>query len=183
MLAETFEPTSLSWNLPRAAAYLHGVTGSKGASGDPERDIWLSFSDDALESSMDEGGAMGVNDRLETPCHPGGYVRRNVIEPRNLTVMDAASLLDVTRQTLFDFLDEKTGLSPDLALRIETVFGVEMDTLMEMQTQFDIAEARKRLQNVQSELAAKARSPMPAQEAQAARAVPRTIIRRGPALG
>jgi hypothetical protein len=58
-----------------------------------------------------------------------------------------------------------------------------MDTLMAMQTHFDIAEARRRLQNVQSELAAKARSPMPAQEAQVARAVPRTIIRRGHALG
>ena len=45
----------------------------------------------------------------ENPCHPGGFVRRNVLEPRNLTVMAAASLLNVTRQTLSDFLNEKAG--------------------------------------------------------------------------
>ncbi|MCJ2048194.1 HigA family addiction module antitoxin [Methylobacterium sp. J-070] len=75
---------------------------------------------------------MSMSYRLENPVHPGGYVRRNVIEPRDLTVMDAASLLDVTRQSLSDFLNEKSDLTAELALRIEAVFGVEMDMLMEM---------------------------------------------------
>jgi addiction module HigA family antidote len=121
--------------------------------------------------------------RLENPGHPGGYVRRNIVEPRNLTVMDAAGLLDVPRQTLFDFLNEEAALSPELALRIETVFGVGMETLMEMQTQFDIADVRKRCQNLRSELAAKARSHLAASEAQETSAPPPTIIRRGHVFG
>jgi addiction module HigA family antidote len=128
-------------------------------------------------------GIIAMSYRLENPGHPGGYVRRNIIEPRNLTVMDAAGLLDVPRQTLFDFLNEEIALSPELALRIETVFGVEMETLMEMQTQFDIADVRKRCQSLQSELAAKARSHLAASEAQDASAPPPTIIRRGHAFG
>jgi antitoxin HigA-1 len=118
--------------------------------------------------------------RLQNPGHPGGYVLRNVIEPRDLTVMDAAGLLDVPRQALFDFLSGKAPLTADLALRIETVFGIEMETLMGMQSQFDIAEARKHLQHVRSELAAKRRVPTPA-SAQAEDAPMRTIVRRGSA--
>jgi antitoxin HigA-1 len=126
-----------------------------------------------------EEDTMGVRYRLEHPCHPGGYVRRNIIEPRDLTVMDAASLLDVPRQALFDFLNEKSGLTPELALRIEAVFGVEMETLMAMQTEFDIADARRRFHTLPSELAARARSPVATAESSEADAhVPR-IIRRG----
>ena len=117
--------------------------------------------------------------RLQNPGHPGGYVLRNVIEPRNLTVMDAASLLDVPRHALFEFLNEKEPLTAELALRIETVFGIEMETLMEMQSQFDIAEARKQFQALRTELAAKVRAPMAGSAHPADEPQQPTIIRRG----
>lgn len=126
---------------------------------------------------------MGMSYKLANPGHPGGYVRRTIIEPRNLTVMDAASLLDVPRQALFDFLNEKSGLSPELALRIETVFGVEMETLMELQKQFDIAETRRRFRALPGELAAKAISHRVAPEPHEVSAAIPTIIRRGHAIG
>jgi addiction module HigA family antidote len=97
---------------------------------------------------------MSITYQLENPGHPGGFVRRNILEARNLTVMAAASLLGVTRQALSDFLNEKTALTADLALRIETVFGCSMETLMELQTRFEIANARKHQAEIQSELAA-----------------------------
>ncbi|SDN98171.1 addiction module antidote protein, HigA family [Methylobacterium phyllostachyos] len=121
--------------------------------------------------------------RLANPGHPGGYVRRNIIEARDLTVMDAASLLDVPRQALFEFLNGKTGLTPELALRIEAVFGVEMETLMEMQTHFDIAEARKRYRDVWSELVVKAKLARVASKPNDPGAVPQRIMRRGHAFG
>ncbi|MCJ2016534.1 HigA family addiction module antitoxin [Methylobacterium sp. E-065] len=117
--------------------------------------------------------------RLQNPGHPGGYVLRNVIEPRDLTVMDAASLLDVPRHDLFDFINEKAPLTAELAFRIETVFGIEMETLMEMQSQFDIAEARKQFHALRIELAAKARDPMAGSAHPAAELPQPTIIRRG----
>ena len=120
---------------------------------------------------------MSMSYRLENPVHPGGYVRRNVIEPRDLTVMDAASLLDVTRQSLSDFLNEKSDLTAELALRIEAVFGVEMDMLMEMQTQLDIARARKRFPNIRSDLAGMARTHADASQTRPADAEPLTIVR------
>jgi len=41
-------------------------------------------------------------------------------------------------------LNGKAGLSGNMALRMEKAFGVKMDTLMRMQSSYDIAQTRKR---------------------------------------
>jgi addiction module HigA family antidote len=82
--------------------------------------------------------------RLKNPVHPGSFVRAEVIEPLALSVTEAAGVLGITRTALSTFLNERSSLSPDMAIRIEKAFGVRMDTLMRMQNSFDIAEARKR---------------------------------------
>jgi antitoxin HigA-1 len=82
--------------------------------------------------------------RLKSPPHPGGFVRTEIIDPLELSVTQAAEVLGVTRPALSAFLNERSSLSPEMALRIEKAFGVSMDTLMRMQNSFDIAEARKR---------------------------------------
>ena len=82
--------------------------------------------------------------RLKSPAHPGGFVRAEIIEPLALNVTEAAHVLGITRTALSTFLNERSSLSPDMAIRIEKAFGVRMDTLMRMQNSFDIAEARKR---------------------------------------
>ena len=82
--------------------------------------------------------------RMKNPAHPGGFVRAEVIEPLRLSVTDAAKALGVTRPALSAFLNQRANLSPDMALRVEKAFGVSMDTLMRMQSSFDIAQARQR---------------------------------------
>jgi addiction module HigA family antidote len=82
---------------------------------------------------------------LKNPCHPGAFIRRNIVEPRNLTVMAAAALIGVTRQALSDLLNEKTSLSAEMALRLEKAFGFKMEAMMEMQKQFDIAKVSWRV--------------------------------------
>ena len=78
------------------------------------------------------------------PPHPGEFIREELIEPLGLTVTDAARVLSVSRPTLSTLLNENSGLSADMALRIEKAFGLEMDTLLRMQNAYDIAQARKR---------------------------------------
>lgn len=85
-----------------------------------------------------------TNFRMKNPPHPGSFVRAEIIEPAELSVTAAADVLGVTRPALSNFLNEKAALSPDMALRIEKAFGVSMDTLMRMQSSYDIAQARKR---------------------------------------
>ena len=81
---------------------------------------------------------------MKNPPHPGGLVRREVIEPLGLTVSDAAGILGVSRQALSLLLNERTDLSSEMALRIEKAFGPKMDHLMRMQLAFDLAKQRER---------------------------------------
>ncbi len=81
---------------------------------------------------------------MKNPPHVGGLIRREIIEPLGLSVTEAASVLGVTRQALSNFLNERTALSSDMALRIEKAFGPKMDHLMRMQLAFDLVEARRR---------------------------------------
>lgn len=82
--------------------------------------------------------------RMNSPAHPGGFIRHEIIEPLGLSVTTAAQALGVTRATLSTLLNERAHLSPEMALRIEKAFGVSMDTLMRMQNSYDIAQTRKR---------------------------------------
>ncbi len=56
----------------------------------------------------------------------------------------ASAALQVSRPALSSLLNGKAGLSGDMALRIEKAFGVKMETLMRMQSAYDIAHTRKR---------------------------------------
>ncbi len=81
---------------------------------------------------------------MKNPPHPGGVIRRQVVEPHGLSVTEAAGVLGVTRQALSLLLNERTDLSPEMALRIEKAFGPKMDHLMRMQLAFDLARQRQR---------------------------------------
>jgi len=85
--------------------------------------------------------SLGVS--MKAPVHPGGFVQEEIVEPLGLSVTRAATVLGVTRGALSAFLNERADLSPEMALRLEKAFGVSMETLMRMQTSYDIARARK----------------------------------------
>jgi addiction module HigA family antidote len=81
---------------------------------------------------------------MKNPPHPGDFIRTEIVEPAGLSVTAAAAALGVSRHALSSLLNGKTGLSGDMALRIEKAFGVGMDTLMRMQSAYEIAQTRKR---------------------------------------
>src|SRR6266704_6265592 len=81
---------------------------------------------------------------IKNPPHPGDFIWTEIIEPASLSVTAAAAALHVSRPALSSLLNGKAGLSGDMALRIEKAFGVKMDTLMRMQSAYEIAQTRKR---------------------------------------
>src|SRR5438477_2577896 len=81
---------------------------------------------------------------MKDPPHPGDFIRTEIIEPADLSVTAAAGALRVSRPALSSLLNGKADLSGEMALRIEKAFGVKMDTLMRMQSAYDIAQTRKR---------------------------------------
>ena len=78
------------------------------------------------------------------PPHPGELIRTEIIEPLGLSVTAAAKVLRVSRPALSSLLNGKADLSGDMALRIEKAFGPKMDTLMRMQSAYDIVCTRRR---------------------------------------
>jgi len=81
---------------------------------------------------------------IKNPPHPGDFIRTEIIESAGLSVTAAAAALRVSRPALSSLLNGKADLSGEMALRIEKGFGVKMDTLMRMQSAYDIARTRKR---------------------------------------
>jgi len=82
------------------------------------------------------------------PCHPGEFIREEVIEELGLSIGRAADVLGVRRATLSDLLNEKAGLTPEMALRLEKAFGLSMDTLLRMQAWHDATRMRENADQV-----------------------------------
>ena len=81
---------------------------------------------------------------MHDPAHPGEIVREECLKPLGLTVTAAAEALGVTRKALSDLLNGHSGVSPDMAIRLEQVFGSTADSWLRLQLQRDLWEARQR---------------------------------------
>jgi addiction module HigA family antidote len=79
---------------------------------------------------------------MKNPPHPGGIVLRQCIEPLGLTITDAAAL-GVTRNTISELVNEKRGISPEMAVRLSKVFGGTEDGWLVQQAQYDLAQVRR----------------------------------------
>ena len=80
--------------------------------------------------------------RMKTPSHPGRLVA-DELEFLGLSVAEAAKGLGITRQQLYRIIRGESGVSPDVALRLEQAIGSTADTWLRMQASFDLAEARQ----------------------------------------
>ena len=78
------------------------------------------------------------------PPHPGGIVKRQCLEPLGLTVTRAAEGLGVTRQALSELVNERTGISVEMAIRLSKAFGSTPETWLGMQMAWDLWQARDR---------------------------------------
>jgi antitoxin HigA-1 len=80
---------------------------------------------------------------MKSPAHPGLIVRHDCLEPLGLTVTAGAKVLGVTRQALNNVVNGKSGISPEMAIRLSKAFGSTPETWLHMQLAYDLAEARK----------------------------------------
>ena len=80
---------------------------------------------------------------MKNPPHPGRIVRQDCIDALELTVTKAAELLSVTRQTLSNLVNEKAGISAEMAIRLEKLGWSTADHLMRLQAAYDLAQARR----------------------------------------
>ena len=88
---------------------------------------------------------------MHNPCHPGEIVKYECLEPLGLSVTRAAEGLGITRQALSDLINEKSGVSVDMAIRLSKAFGSTPETWLGMQMAYDLWQARERAENIQVE--------------------------------
>jgi antitoxin HigA-1 len=81
---------------------------------------------------------------MKNPIHPGLIVRHDCLEPLALSVTEGARVLGVTRQALNNVVNGKSGISPEMALRLSKAFGSTPETWLQMQLAYDLAVARKK---------------------------------------
>jgi addiction module HigA family antidote len=81
--------------------------------------------------------------RMHNPPHPGEIIREFCIEPQNLTVTEAAHALGVTRKTLSALLNGRSGISPEMALRLSKVFGRTPEGWLRLQLQFELSKTEQ----------------------------------------
>lgn len=78
-------------------------------------------------------------DPKRPPTHPG-YVVGMEIEELGLTITEAAGRLRVSRRTLSELVNQRRGMSPEMALKLGRFFGNGTELWMTMQTRFDLWE-------------------------------------------
>ncbi|MGD0072758.1 MAG: HigA family addiction module antitoxin [Candidatus Binataceae bacterium] len=81
---------------------------------------------------------------MRNPPHPGLSIRHDCLEPLGLTVTEAAKALGVTRQALNNLLNGKSGISPEMAVRLAKAFGSSAETWLGIQMDYDLAQVRRR---------------------------------------
>lgn len=81
---------------------------------------------------------------MKNPPHPGEILREDIIEAHGLTITAAAKQLGLSRTaTLSDLLNGHSSVSPEMALRFEKAFGLDMEFLLRLQVAYDVAQQRK----------------------------------------
>jgi len=82
---------------------------------------------------------------MHNPPHPGEIIRDFCIEALNLSVTDAAVAHGVSRKTLSSLLNARSGISPEMALRLSKVFGRSPEAWLKLQVQFDLWQTQNRV--------------------------------------
>lgn len=80
---------------------------------------------------------------MHNPPHPGEVLKKLCIEPLGLTVTDAAKGLGVSRKTLSTILNGKSGISPEMAVRLSIAFNTSSESWLNQQSQYDLWQAEK----------------------------------------
>jgi addiction module HigA family antidote len=79
---------------------------------------------------------------MKNPPHPGELVADNLAE-LNVTITGAAEALGVTRQQLHKVISGRSGISPEMAVRLEKAIGSTADTWLRMQMAYDLAQVSR----------------------------------------
>jgi antitoxin HigA-1 len=86
---------------------------------------------------------MGI--QQHNPPHPGGFIKRNYLEPFNLGSNEVADKLQVSHSTFNRLINEKSDVSPEMALKLSKVLGRSAESWLAMQDNFNLWKAKQEI--------------------------------------
>lgn len=87
---------------------------------------------------------------IHEPLHPGIIIKDVLIDNTNLTISEAAERLGITRTTLSRLLNQHSGVSLEMALRLSKLLNTSIDVWVNLQTQYDIWNVKKHAKNIEN---------------------------------
>lgn len=85
---------------------------------------------------------------MHDPPHPGEHVRHDCLEPLGLTVTKAAEILGVSRKALSELVNGRSGISPEMAIRLSKAFGGSPEVWLRMQLSYDLWHTQRRASDI-----------------------------------
>lgn len=89
---------------------------------------------------------------FDRTMHPGLLVRQECLEKHGLNVTDAARVLGVDRQTLSNLLNARSGISPEMAIRLEKAFGTPAREWLMRQLDYELTQAMHKADTIDVQL-------------------------------
>ena len=86
--------------------------------------------------------------KMYNPPHPGEIIREDCLKALDLSVTEAAKGLGVTRKALSELLNGHSGVSPEMAIRLEKAGWSTAETWLRMQMQHDLWQARQKAKSI-----------------------------------
>jgi len=78
--------------------------------------------------------------RMHNPAHPGELIKNNFLEHSDLCQSEIARRLQVNPATFSRLIQGKASVSAEMAIRLSQVLGLDAETWLNMQAQYDIAQ-------------------------------------------
>ena len=88
---------------------------------------------------------------MHNPPHPGEVLRELCLEPLGVTVTAAAQSLGVSRKALSELLNGKSGISPEMAVRLSIAFDTTPESWLTQQMHYDLWRAEKKRKSLHVE--------------------------------
>ena len=83
--------------------------------------------------------------KMHNPPHPGEVIKELCLEPLGISVTDTAKGLGVSRKTLSAILNGRSGISPEMAIRLAKAFDTTPESWLNQQMQYDLWMAEQNL--------------------------------------
>lgn len=89
---------------------------------------------------------------MHNPPHPGLIVKRILIDSAGISVTDAAKALRVGRVTLSKIINQKSAISPEMAVRLSLALNTSSEMWINMQSMYDLWQAEKKRKQLKGDI-------------------------------